>query len=86
MHPRIREVLTYLDAQFDVLRTALESVPHKKRDESPAPGAWSPAGIIEHLAIVETSIGRLIAQRVAAGREAGVGPETENSTVDETNA
>ena len=84
MQPRIREVLTYLDAQFDALRTAFESVPREKRDDSPAPGAWSPAGIIEHLAIVETSIGRLISQRVAAGREAGVGPETEDASVVET--
>lgn len=84
MQPRIREVLTYLDEQYDGLRTAFESIPSEKRDESPAPGAWSPAGIIEHLSIVETSIGRLISQRVAAGREAGIGAETDESSVIES--
>ena len=81
MQPRIQELLTYLDAEYDALRTAFESVPHDKREMSPSPGAWSPAGIIEHLSIVETGIGRLISQRVAAGREAGVGAETEASSV-----
>jgi len=84
MQPRIREVLTYLDAEYDALRSAFESVPSEKRDVSPSPGAWSPAGIIEHLSIVETGIGRLISQRIAAGREAGVGAETEESSVIET--
>jgi hypothetical protein len=84
MQPRIREVLSYLDAHYDALRTAFESVPADKRDASPTPGAWSPAGIVEHLAIVETSIGRLISQRVAAGRASGVGTETEESSVIES--
>ena len=84
MQPRIREVLSYLDAQYDALRTAFESVPSERREASPAPGAWSPAGIIEHLAIVEGSIGRLISQRVAAGRASGVGPETDESSVIDT--
>jgi hypothetical protein len=84
MHPRIQEVLTYLDAQYETLRAAFHSVPSEKRSQSPEPGAWSPAGVVEHLSIVETGIGRLITQRVAAGREAGVGAETEHSSVMET--
>ncbi len=84
MHPRIKEVLTYLDEHYETLRTTFESVPHEKRSISPAPGAWSPAGIVEHLAAVETSIGRLISTRVAAGRESGVGSETDESSVMET--
>jgi hypothetical protein len=70
-----------LDAEYEALKRAFESVPTEKRDVPPSPDAWSPAGIIEHLSIVETSIGRLISQRVAAGREAGIGAETEASSV-----
>jgi len=84
MQPRIQELLTYLDAQYDSLRAVFDSVPVEKREVPPNPGAWSPAGIIEHLSIVETSIGRLISTRVAAGREAGIGAETEDSSVLET--
>jgi hypothetical protein len=73
-----------LDVQYDTLRRAFESVPSERRSESPAPGAWSPAGVVEHLAIVETSIGRLISQRIAAGRESGIRPETDDSSVMET--
>ena len=81
MQPRIQELLTYLDAEYAAFKTAFESVPSDKRDASPSPDAWSPAGVVEHVAIVETSIGRLISQRVAAGREAGLGEETEQSSV-----
>lgn len=84
MQPRIQEVLSYLDAQYDALRDAFESVPSDKRSVSPTPGAWSPAGVIEHLAIVEGSIGRLITQRVAAGRDSGIGAETDHSSVIES--
>src|SRR5689334_16511348 len=84
MQPRIQELLTYLDAQYAALRAAFGSVPSEKHDKSPRPGAWSPAGIIEHLSIVETSIGRLISTRIAAAREAGIGAETEESSVLET--
>lgn len=84
MQPRIQELLTYLDAQYDALRAAFDSVPRERQEISPSPGAWSPAGIIEHLSIVETSIGRLISTRVAAAREAGIGAETEDSSVLET--
>ena len=84
MQPRIREVLSYLDAQYEGLRAAFESVPSEKRADAPASGAWSPAGIVEHLAIVEGSIGRLISQRVSAGRESGIGAETDESSVMET--
>ena len=84
MQPRIQEVLAYLDAQYESLRSAFESVATEKRSTSPAPGAWSPAGVIEHLSIVETNIARLISQRIAAGREAGVGAETDHSSVIET--
>jgi len=84
MQPRIQELLTYLDAQYADLRKAFESVPTDKREVSPSPGGWSPAGVIEHLSIVETSIGRLISQRIAAGRESGLAAETEASSVLET--
>src|SRR5262249_12481739 len=84
MQPRIQELLTYLDAHFEGVRSAFESVPSDKRETSPSAGGWSRAGIIEHLAIAETSIGRLISTRVAASREAGIGAETDVSSVLET--
>jgi hypothetical protein len=52
MHPRIQEVVDYVDAQRTVLRRVFETVPPALRDVPPAPGQWSPGGIVEHLAIV----------------------------------
>ena len=81
MHPRIEEVLSYLERQHALLLDAVDSVPVERRNEAPGPHRWSPAGVLEHLAIVETSIGGLFAQRIAAARAAGTGAETDSSSV-----
>jgi hypothetical protein len=81
MHPRIQELLDYLDAQHVALREAVESVPVARRNESPGPEQWSAAGVLEHLAIVETSIGRLLKDRITNARASGVGQESEMSSV-----
>ncbi len=81
MHPRIQELLDYLDAQHIVLREAVDSVPVSRRNEPPGPEQWSTAGVLEHLAIVETNIGRLLKDRIANARASGIGQETETSSV-----
>lgn len=53
LHPRTKELLDYLDSQRDALRIAFEKVPPALKDQVPAPGCWSAAGVIEHLAMVE---------------------------------
>jgi hypothetical protein len=70
MHSATRELLTYLDEQRSVLRSAFEAVPAEMRDRSPAPERWSPANIVEHLAIVETRIARLLSERIEEARPA----------------
>jgi uncharacterized damage-inducible protein DinB len=81
MHPRIAELLRYLDAQREELRAAVARVPPEQRERSPAPGRWSVAEILEHLSIVEASITRLFTVRLAEARERGLGPETETTPV-----
>jgi hypothetical protein len=76
MHPRTRELLDYLDEQRAVLRAAFDAVPAELRDRPPAPGQWSPTAIVEHLAIVDGRIARLLAKRIAEGRAAGVDHDT----------
>lgn len=51
------------------------------RGVKPAPDRWSVAEVLEHLALVETSIARLIEKRGAEARAAGIRPETETRTV-----
>ena len=81
MHPRIQELVDYVDAQRIVLRRAFEAVPPALRDVPPAPGQWSPGGIVEHLAIVSGRVTKLVAVRVADARAAGLGPETRTDPV-----
>lgn len=62
MHPKIAELLRYLDAQHENLRRTFESIPARLRGERPSPMRWSAAEIVQHLALVE----RRLAQRLAS--------------------
>jgi hypothetical protein len=53
MHPRISEVLHYIDEQAAALRAAFEAVPPERRALRPAPDRWSPAEVVHHVTIVE---------------------------------
>ena len=68
MHAITCELIAYLDAQRSVLKSAFESVPPERRDHSPAPERWSAANIVEHLAIVEARISRLLSDRIEEAR------------------
>ena len=76
MHPRTRELLDYLDAQRAILRAAFDEVPPDARERPPAPGQWSTAAVVEHLAIVDGRIAHLLTSKIAKAREEGLGPET----------
>jgi hypothetical protein len=81
MHPRTDELLRYIDTQRAVLRAAFDAVPEDIRSRPPAPGQWSPVGIIEHLAIANGRVARMIAKRAAEARDAGIGPETSTDPI-----
>jgi hypothetical protein len=78
VHPRIAELLAYLDRQSDNLRAAFELVPDERRMVRPAPNRWSPAEIVHHLTIVERRLvqrlSELIEQARALPRESDVTP------------
>lgn len=81
MHPRIREVLTYLDAQRALLERAVAAVPPELRARRPSPERWSVAEVLEHVALVESQVNWLIATRLDAARAAGLGPEQDTDPV-----
>jgi len=76
MHPRTRELLTYLQEQRTVLREAFDEVPPQLRERALARGRWSAANVIEHLAIVETRIAGRLSNAIADARDAGVAAES----------
>jgi hypothetical protein len=81
MHPRIREVLEYLDTHRAALKRAVAAVSPELRGRRPAPERWSVAEVLEHLGLVERHITRLLQNLISEGRAAGIGPEQETSLV-----
>lgn len=84
MHPRIHEVLEFLDTTRVAVSDAVEQVAPERRDTRPAPDRWSVGEVLDHLAIIERRIARLLARRIEAARAAGLGPEWETSPVLDT--
>lgn len=84
MHPRITELLDYLDAKRHLLRAAVDRVPEDRRARRPAPDHWSVAEVLEHLSLVEGAVGKVIATQLAEARANGLGAETATTPVLET--
>src|SRR6185503_17301797 len=80
MHPRIEEVINYLDGERAALRGAVERVPPELRDKLPGPDRWSVAQVLQHLGIIEKRVGLGVAKWVGEARGA-LGPETDTSSV-----
>lgn len=72
MHPRLQELQDYLDAQRRILHAAVDAVPTSLRNQAPQPGAWSVAGVVEHLAIAQHRIAGILSSRIAQARTDGV--------------
>ena len=68
MHSTTRELLGYLDEQRSILKSAFEAVPKEMRERPPAPDRWSAANVIEHLAIVDARIAKILSERIAEAR------------------
>ena len=81
MHPRIEEVINYLDTERTALREAVERVPPELRDTQPGADRWSVAQVLQHLGIIEKRIGLGMTKWVTGARSGGIGTETETSSV-----
>jgi hypothetical protein len=81
MHPRIAELVDHLTRGRAALLAAVAAVPADALERRPADGRWSPAEILEHLHQVEAGSARLLARRLQRAREAGLGEETDESSV-----
>lgn len=81
MHPRLAELVEYVEAQRTALLSVAARVPVERWTERPAPDRWSLAELFEHLARVEQSCARVIAKRVTEARAAGHPAETESTSL-----
>ena len=80
MHPRVEEVINYLDGERATLRAAVDRVPAELRDKQPGPDRWSVAEVLEHLGIIEKGVGLGMTKWLGEAQDA-LGPETDTSSV-----
>lgn len=81
MHPRIAELVSFIEGERRGVEAALAAVPERLRQRRPSAGAWSAAEVVDHLARVERSVARVVDRRTARAREAGLGVETSAESV-----
>jgi hypothetical protein len=81
MTPRTQELLNFLVTSKIRVREAIDALPPHARDAPAAAGRWSVSQVVDHLATVGASIARLVKTKVAEGRAAGLGPETNQSSI-----
>ncbi|MDQ2931164.1 MAG: DinB family protein [Gemmatimonadota bacterium] len=81
LHPRIQEVLDYLEVHRRQLLDTIASVPAKIRETRPGEGQWSVAEVVEHLALIESRVAGLLTMKVSEARANGVGADAETSSV-----
>ena len=81
MHPRVAELVDLLTRGRAALLAAVASVPADQLEQRPNSDGWSVAEVLDHLLMVESGSARLLAKRLMRAREAGLGPETETSSV-----
>lgn len=79
MHPRISELLDYIDRQATVLHAAYSAIPADRRTIRPTPDRWSPAEVVHHVAIVEQRLVKRLQQLAEQAR--AFPPEADTSSV-----
>jgi hypothetical protein len=72
MHPRLEELLAYVDLEYRALQARVQAVEPVRRTQRPGSDRWSVAEIVDHVAIVEGRIAGRILTAVQAARAEGI--------------
>ncbi len=81
MHPRIHELVDFLERQRAAVLASAQSLPRGRWSTRPEVERWSVGEVAAHLHRVERGVARLVAMRVAEARAAGHAEESESSSV-----
>lgn len=81
MHPRIAELIDYVQRQRIALLDAVSLIPEPLRDRRCDAATWSAAEVLEHLHRVESGIARLISRSVERAKADGLALEQDASSV-----
>jgi uncharacterized damage-inducible protein DinB len=71
MHPRLTELLDYLDAKRASVLEAASALPHDRWTVRPDPDRWSVSEVCWHLQRVESGVAKLIRKRATDARAQG---------------
>src|SRR5260221_4634943 len=80
MNDLTRQLLADLDLHRASVREAIDSVPPEWRERRPAEGRWSVAEVLEHLAIIEGRVTKMLAMAAETAALAG-GTQHEKPTI-----
>jgi len=80
-HPRLIELCAFLDARRADVFAAVDGHADARLETTPPDGGWSPAEVLQHLAIVESGTTRLLGHRLERAIDAGLTSETETASV-----
>ncbi len=81
VNQRLSEIITLLDTNRDALRATIRDVNPAFATMRSRSDDWSAAAIVEHLAIIEDVISRMLAKLVRQAREGGAGPPVSDESV-----
>ncbi|HEY5063174.1 MAG TPA: DinB family protein [Gemmatimonadaceae bacterium] len=81
MHPRTTELCEFLEVQHRNVRATFEAIPESQRDRRPAPGVWSPADVVAHLAMIESRLAGVFSTLIADARARGLRLEPDTSPI-----
>jgi hypothetical protein len=81
MHPRIAELLAFIDVQRLDLEQAVAELPLSDLTARPEPDRWSVAEILEHLVLIERGLGTLFGRWLAPGGVEGLAVEENSSPI-----
>ena len=80
MHPRIQELISYIDDRRRDLRAAADSVPRERWSAAPGESRWSVDDVLEHLVVVERRIASVLEAHIAEAKQAGLAREMDESS------
>jgi hypothetical protein len=81
MHPRMQELLDFMDEQYAAFCTVADAVPPAERERPPADGSWSVAQIVDHVGRVEGMFAHFVTKAMTEAQAQGIAAETETSSV-----
>jgi hypothetical protein len=81
MHAQTTELRAHLETCRAALLAAVDAVPASLREQPPAPGRWSVAQVLEHLAHTEAQVAGLLVRGLRRLEKDGLHPATDAAPV-----